>query len=135
MQNPYIVPDDYMYSQWAPHQEHPFTFHESYNRQVILPVVNPAEFITSSRRVLLLLQDAQSLSQSLLQTDFATKIMDAAQQSKTQLIKDIIATLPIQSAVEVSYTPHSATITFTPIEQGNSPTASVTLNLVWKRFI
>ncbi|MGM9929205.1 MAG: hypothetical protein ACI35P_14765 [Bacillus sp. (in: firmicutes)] len=109
---------------------------EQHYRQVVLPEVEPTEFVNSSRLVLDLLQDAQVLSQNLLQTEFAKQIMDAGQKSRTDLIHQLIRTLPIKkSDIHVSYTPYGVDFTFRPIIQGAAPTAIVTLHLTWKRLI
>lgn len=140
MQNPYYNYYHPIHTGWPNNQPSQIPAIEfsipidSYNRQTAFPEVNPTEFVNSSKQVLILLQDAQVLSQSLIETEFAKKIMDAAQQSKTELLKEILSTLPINSKVNASYTPNSVTITFTPIQQSGSPVATVTLNLVWNKY-
>ncbi|WP_019243773.1 MULTISPECIES: hypothetical protein [Bacillus] len=107
----------------------------SYPYARILPQINPNTFMNSARQSKDLLRDAQTVSEGVYKShSFSKQLMEAAQQSNTELVKNLIASLAIQNHSEIAYNPDGIRITITPKNQTNN-CCTVILSLKWQDFI
>ncbi len=98
------------------------------------PPVDPTIFMKSAHQSQDLLNDAQKLSNQLSNsTSFSKEIIEAAQQSKTEKVKQMINTLALKNHSDIYYNPNGITITLKPKEQHNN-CCTVTLSMKWQNI-
>lgn len=127
--NPYI-PAYYMIPQ-------PQTFYYPANighRIITFPPVDPTIFMKSANKSQELLEDAQKVSTQVSKSQaFSKQIIEAAQESKKDKVKQMLSTLDLKNRSEVYYNPDGIIITLKPKEPHNN-CCKVTLALKWQNF-
>lgn len=115
-------------------QQQSSTQQSSQQKNVILPEISTDTFIESAKEVNVLLREAVLLSNHIIQTDIGRQIMEAAQNSETDKIEDLLRQIGITQRVKISYTPHSISFQTTPM---NNPElglqTTLTMKLIWNK--
>ncbi|CEG28405.1 hypothetical protein [Bacillus sp. B-jedd] len=107
---------------------YPYPYSRAFPHPGVFPPVNPDRFMTSARALRPVLSEAGILANRIATSrDFSRRIMDAAQQSKTETVKNLIVSAGIRKDVRVTYNPDVIIIDL--IEQD---CCKITLSLKWR---
>lgn len=88
------------------YHHYPYHYSRVFPHPRVFPPVNPDRFMTSARTLRPILSEAGILANRIATSrDFSKRIMDAAQQSKTDTVKNLIISAGIRKDVLVTYNP------------------------------
>ncbi|MEH6943264.1 hypothetical protein [Bacillus sp. JJ722] len=125
--NPYI-PAYYMIPQ-------PLCYPANIRHRVITyPPVDPTIFMKSANKIQELLEDAHKLSAQVSKSHaFSKQIIEAAQESKTDKIKQLLSTLALKNRSDIYYNPDGIIITLKPKDPHNN-CCTVSVSLKWQNL-
>ncbi|WP_409271114.1 hypothetical protein V1499_17360 [Neobacillus sp. SCS-31] len=109
---------------------YPYTIYSRYPEHFgrIFPPAVPDMFMASARKVRPALTEAGILANKIAGSrDFSKRIMEAAQASKTETVRNLIASSGIRKDVKIIYDPDGITIVF-----ADPGCCGVSLTLRWK---
>lgn len=138
MQKPpfyYFYPYNPLYnsSESAQYYHFPLYYNSFYNTRVF-PTVNPTILMNSAKKSTELLSDAQKVTEGVYSShDFSKQLMEAAQQSKTETVRQLIKSLALQNHSEIKYNPDGIQIILSPKDVSNN-CCVVSLSLKWNEF-
>lgn len=126
---PYFVYPNY-YPTWAMATQQPSRYlampTNSTNRSPF-PTINTNKLKTSAKRMKVIMQQAQLLTDKIDESEqFAHDLMDAAQLSNKTEVEKLITSTGITIKFETNYTPDGIRIIFT-----DSDCCKLTVNLTW----
>lgn len=103
-------------------------------QQRVYPKVDPAIFMNSAKKSQDLLEDAQKVSNGVYHSHALSKqIMEAAQSSKTEQVKQLLASLALKNDSDIYYNPDGIVITLKPKDPRDN-CCKVSLSLKWQNF-
>ncbi len=98
------------------------------------PSVDPAIFSQSAATAQTLMNDAGVILKRLAESrSFASTIMSAAQEGKTEEVKSLIRSLGIRSKTDVYFNPDGIRLTLSP-PPGAFPCCQLVIGLRWNVF-
>lgn len=105
------------------------------NQMRPFPPVDPSTFMKSAKQSSSLLQDAQRISERISNShDFSKKLMEAAQQSKPDIVQNLLKSIALENQSQITYNPDGIRIT---LKSKNPQTNCCTLmlSLKWQEFL
>ncbi|WP_142752209.1 hypothetical protein [Neobacillus piezotolerans] len=94
----------------------------------VFPPAVPDTFMASARRVRPAISEAEILTNKIAGSrDLSKRIMEAAQASKTETVRNLIASTGVRKNAGIIYDPDGITIVFTDVG-----CCSVSVTLRWK---
>ncbi|MBA4536028.1 hypothetical protein H1Z61_02450 [Bacillus aquiflavi] len=119
--------NNYRYHQyWIPY---PVLYQHPAFRQ--FPLVNPSVFMSSASAASMLLDNAKLVVEKVSKSkQFSTRLMNAAQQSKTTEVETIIKSTGIKNMPKISYTPDGLHLEFN--DQNETNCCHLVLMIRWR---
>lgn len=94
----------------------------------VFPPAVPDKFMASARRIRPAISEASILTNKIAGSrDYSKKIMEAAQASKTEVVRNLVASSGVRKDAGIIYDPDGITIVFTDVG-----CCSVSVTLRWR---